>query len=283
MPPKLLHNHYGKSGIRLTKVTRLAGRHELTEVTVNVSLSGAFAESYTNGDNSNVIATDSIKNTVYVLAKKHALDSPESFGLHLAGHFASTYAQVKHATVEIAQSPWKRIDVGGRLHPTAFAAAGSETRRAVVTAARAGHGPNVHGGLADLLILKTTDSAFAGFVRDGFTTLPEVEDRILATELSADWGFGRAEADYNAAFDVIRRSLLETFALHRSRSVQQTLYDMAAAALAAEPAIHSIHLRMPNKHRVPFNFKPFGLEFDNDIFITTDEPSGEISAHLQRE
>jgi urate oxidase len=283
VPAKLLHNHYGKSGIRLTKVTCLPDRHELVEMTVNVRLEGDFARSYTHGDNSRIVATDSIKNTVYILAKEHPVDSPESFALHLAAHFVKTYEQVSWVDVEIDQSARGRIDVGGQPHPTAFESTGDHLRSASVTVFRQGHDPRVCGGISNLLILKTTDSAFAGFVRDRYTTLPEVNDRILATRLSAQWNFDPPEADYNAAFARIRRTMLETFARHKSDSVQQTLYDMAAAALAAEPAIHSIHLRMPNKHRIPFDFKPFGLKFENDVFVTTDEPSGEISAHLQRE
>jgi urate oxidase len=280
----IINHHYGKTAVRVTKVTRLPDRHELVELSVNVRLGGgAFARSYTHGDNAAVIATDSMKNTVYLLAKQHPLDSAEAFALHVAEHFVGTYQQVTTADVEIDQSAWRRIDVGGRPHPTAFESAGAEVRQACVTVNRGGHGPRVNGGLAGLLVLKTTDSAFVGFVRDRYTTLPETTDRILATEVSARWTFKAAGANYNATFATVRGALLETFARHDSAAVQQTLYAMGDAALAAAPAVHSIHLRMPNKHRVPFNFKPFGLAFENDVYVTTDEPSGEISATLQRE
>jgi urate oxidase len=136
--------------------------------------------------------------------------------------------------------------------------------------------------LGKLLVLKTADSAFTGFVRDQYTTLPEATDRILATEVSATWTFASPDADYNAAFASIRMAMLETFARHKSDAVQQTLYAMAESALSVEPSITGIHLRMPNKHRVPFNFRPFGLEFENDVFVTTNEPSGEISATVER-
>lgn len=283
MAAKLSHNSYGKAAVRLTKVTRLSDRHELAELMVNIRLQGDFARSYTHGDNSSVIATDSMKNTVYVLAKRHPVDSPESFALHLAGHFVKTYSQVTRADVEIEQATWRRITVGGAPHPTAFESGGDQVRRATAAVERSERVPEtVSGGLARLLVLKTTDSRFVGFVRDQYTTLPEASDRILATEVSADWSFTRPGAEYNAAFANIRSSLLETFARHRSDAVQQTLYAMGEAALAAEPAIAGIRLRLPNKHRVPFNFKPLGLEFENDIFVTTDEPSGEISATIER-
>jgi urate oxidase len=248
---------------------------------VRIKLEGDFARSYTHGDNSKVVATDSMKNTVYLLAKDHPLDSPESFALHLAKHFKSTYAQVTAAQVEIAQSLWRRIVIEGQPQPTAFEGAGTEIRRAMSRCE--GNKPHVHGGFSELMLLKTTDSAFAGFVRDEFTTLPESADRILATKVTARWWFPDLETDFNLAYARIREALLTTFARHKSDAVQQTLFDMGKAALASEPKIPAIELKMPNKHRVPFNFKPFGKEFDNDVYITTDEPSGEIEGFIERE
>src|SRR4051794_26688987 len=162
-------NSYGKSNVRLTKVTRLADRHELTELSVDITLTGDFERSYTHGDNSKVVATDSMKNTVYVLAKRHPVDSPESFAEHLAEHFVRTYPQVMGAQVRIEQSAWRRIEVDGRPHPTAFESAGAELRvgSVYVPGSTSPQMPRVmQGGLAKLLVLKTTDSAFSGFVRD---------------------------------------------------------------------------------------------------------------------
>jgi urate oxidase len=281
MPAKLVAQRYGKSAVRVTKVRRLADRHALVEMNVEITLHGDFERSYTHGDNSSVIATDSMKNTVYLLAKDHSLDSPESFALHLAHHFVDTYAQVQAADIQIDQSLWRRIEVEGIPHPTAFESGGAETRYAMASVN--GDVARVAGGFNDLLLLKTTDSAFTGFVRDAFTTLPQVTDRILATKVRATWAFANSQADFNSAFSRIRTTILSTFANHKSDAVQQTLFDMGAAALTAEPTITRIDLQMPNKHRVPFNFKPFGLEFNNDIYVTTDEPSGEIVGHLVRE
>jgi urate oxidase len=280
---KLASQCYGKTSVRVTKVRRLSDRHELVEMNVNISLAGSFERSYTHGDNSSVIATDSMKNTVYLLAKSHAMDSPEAFALHLAEHFVATYPQVSAATVNIDQALWRRIAVDGIEHPTAFESAGAELRQAKATVDRNEDHAAVSGQLSELLLLKTTDSAFAGFVRDRYTTLPEVTDRILASKVSAEWEYEGSDVDFNSAYSKIRTALLETFAKHKSDAVQQTLFDMGAAALAAEPSIESISLRMPNKHRIPFNFKPFGLEFTHDVYATTDEPSGEIVGHLTRE
>jgi urate oxidase len=138
------------------------------------------------------------------------------------------------------------------------------------------------GGLTDLLVLKTTDSAFRDFVRDDFTTLRDTDDRIFATSVSATWPYARLGVDYNSAFSAIRSAMLETFATHRSLSVQQTLYAMGNAALKRTKAIRSIWIRMPNKHRLLVDLEQFHLSNDNEIFVWTDEPFGDISGEIKR-
>ena len=272
----LTHNSYGKSRVRLTKVTRREERHDLVEMTVDVELEGEFATSYTEGDNSLVVATDTMKNTVYALARSHPLESPESFALHLAGHFAGgEYPQVRSATVRIAQEPWER------LAPTTFVGGGSERR--VCTVVRAGEEARVEGGIEGLLVLKTTGSSFTGFARDSFTTLPEAEDRILATSVTARWRYAPGEADWNACHAAARSAMLERFAEHHSLAVQQTLHLMGEAALAACAEIEEITLDLPNRHRLLVNLQPFGMDNPNVVFVPTDEPYGLISGTLRRE
>lgn len=271
---------YGKSDVRVTKVTRGGGVHDLVEISVDVTLYGKFADSYFTGDNSKVIATDSIKNTVYALAKDHPLDSIDGFAAHLAGHFKNTYPQVKAAEVRIRQHPWQRLGVAGKPHPHAFISGGSELR--TCQAAAFADRTDVAAGLTDLLVLKTTDSAFEGFVRDEFTTLKDTSDRIFATRVTADWPYVAENVDYNAAYGSIRTALLETFSTHMSLSVQQTLYAMGQAALRVCDAIGGIRITMPNKHRILVDLKPFGRENDNEIFVWTDEPYGNITGHITR-
>lgn len=276
----LSRNSYGKSQVRLTKVNRLEDRHDLKEVTIDVELEGDFEAAYTAGDNSLVVATDSMKNTVYVLARNHPLKHIEGFGLHLAKHFLDTYGQVTSATISLRERSWKRIRTDGAPHPTAFVGGSNEER--VCTIHHMNEHTQVESGLEDLLVLKTTQSSFSGFVRDRFTTLPEADDRILATNVSAYWTYGSGEHDWNHLHDVIRRSMLETFARHDSRSVQETLYAMGEAALAGCPEMTEITLELPNSHRIPVNLAPFGLDNPNEIFVPTDEPFGIISGTLTR-
>jgi urate oxidase len=280
MSAVLTHHSYGKSQVRLTKVTRHPDRHELKELCVAVRLEGDFAASYVLGDNSRVVPTDTLKNVVYALARDHALADVEGFGRALAKHFLDHYPHVSAATVELAEQPWQRLVVDGREHPHAFVGGGNETRTCAV--ARSRQGERVTSGLDGLLLLKTTDSAFTGFLRDAYTTLQEADDRIFATALSADWVYGEVPADWDRCHRLIRQTLLEVFARHKSLSVQQTLHAMGAAALEACREVEEVSLRMPNKHRLPVNLRPLGRENDNEIFVATEEPYGVITGTLRR-
>jgi urate oxidase len=281
MAAVLTHNAYGKAQVRLTKVARHADRHDLKDWSIAVELEGDFGASYVYGDNSRIITTDTMKNTVYALAQKHALTNIESFGQVLARHLLENYSQVSAATIRLVEQPWQRLAIDGREHPYAFVGGSSEKRTSTVTQSR--QGLRVESGLDDLALLKTTDSAFAGFVRDAYTTLAETDDRIFATVVSADWLFGPSPADWDGCRHRIRQALLEVFSRHQSLSVQHTLYAMGAAALEACREIDQIRLRMPNKHRLLVNLQPFGLENKNEIFVATEEPYGVITGTLRRD
>jgi urate oxidase len=282
MPAVLVEHSYGKSRIRLTKVTRLAHRHDVRELTIEIQLEGDFAGSFTGGDNVLIVPTDTMKNVAYALAKEHPLESIESFGMALAGHFLEHHAHVERATVRLVEQPLERIKIEGIEHPHAFAGRSSETRTSTVSRSRSGL--HVEAGIDDLFLLKTTGSAFRGFLRDRFTTLQDATDRILATALRADWVYASADVDFdwNSAWALARRSLVETFAAHQSLSVQQTLHALGTAVLDACPRIERISLTMPNKHRILVDLNPFGLENVNEVFVSTDEPHGTISGTLQR-
>jgi urate oxidase len=157
---------------------------------------------------------------------------------------------------------------------------GPDTRTATVQTDRSG--AKVGAGIADLVILKTAHSAFAGFPRDEYTTLPDTQDRLLATSLTATWQYRDAELDFGASWHGVRQTLLETFAEHDSRSVQHTLYAMGQAVLDGNDEVSAIRLVMPNKHHLPFDLSRLGLENHNEIFVATEEPYGLIEATLTR-
>jgi len=283
MGSTLTQNSYGKSGVRLTKVVRDGKKHTLMEYEVSAILTGDFVPAYTEGDNRKVIATDSIKNTVYVIAKENKFSSAEEYGLLLANHFTNTYKQVKSATIEITEASWKRIKVKGKPHEHAFLNGGKELHTASIVVPKKGKAATVHGGVTDLLVLKTTKSAWKDFWTDRYRTLKDADDRIFATSVTAKWEYSDLKADFAACTAKIRDILLEVFATHDSLGVQQTMHVMGQAALAAVPQIKNIYFRLPNKHRIPFNLDPFGLKFEKDIFVWTDEPYGDITALIERD
>ena len=271
-------NRYGKSRIRLVKVRRSRDPHELVDLTIDVQLEGAFEAVYVDGDNGPCLATDTMKNTVYALARQDPIDHVETFARRLADHFLAQPA-VSRVRISAVEQPWGRLSSGGHPHPHAFVQAGAEHWTCVVT--RDTNASDVVAGLANLVVLKTTDSAFSGFPRDQFTTLPDTGDRIMATSITAAWSYRPETTDFSARA-AVRRALVETFAAHQSHSVQHTLYAMGEAALAACADVTQITLTLPNRHHLLVDLEPFGLDNPNEIFVATDQPFGVIEATIRR-
>ena len=281
MPAVLTQHSYGKSRIRLTKVTRLADRHEVRELTIEIELEGDFAESYTSGDNRLVIPTDTMKNVAYALAREHPLESIEDFGAAVASHFLANHSHVDQATVRLAEQPLERIRLDGREHPHAFCGKTRETRTSTV----------MHSRQRPARRVGPRRAVPAQIDRFGLLRVPAGSLHDTSRRLRSDPGHdaqgrlalqSRRPSTGIVAHARIRQALLETFAGHQSLSVQQTLHAMGAAALEACPEIERITLVMPNQHRILVDLKPFGLENANEVFLATDEPHGTISGTLQR-
>ncbi|MBN8825591.1 MULTISPECIES: factor-independent urate hydroxylase [unclassified Spirosoma] len=277
----LKENAYGKNAVNLSKIIRHPIYHEFRQIAVNISLQGDFETAHTLGDNSKILPTDTQKNTVYALAKEHFTDSIEHFALYLANYFLANNTQVSQATVDIIEFPWTQMAFDGDRHAHAYLGGNSEKHTTTVIQTRSA--VTVTAGLKDLLILKTTDSGFEGYIKDQFTTLKETADRIFATQCEASWTYTQQELDFTALFKKIREILLKTFAHHKSLSVQQTLLAMGEAVLNETPEVSEISLKLPNKHHILFNLEQFGMENKNEIFIATDEPYGYITGTMTRE
>ncbi len=281
MSVKIVHNNYGKARVRLMKVAREGGRHELQNITVKIAFEGDFTEVHTLGDNSQVLPTDTMKNTVYALAQQtQEIEEIETFALRLADYFLANNSQVMRAFIEIAEHAWTRIAVGGEPHQHSFVKGSDEKRTAIISAAR--DGVTVESGIEDLIVLKTTKSGFVGYIKDQYTTLPETTDRIFATSIKAVWRYANSDAATGDAWRDVRQTIVETFAEHDSLSVQHTLYAMGEAVLEKFSDIAEIAFSLPNIHCLPIDFTRFGLENDNRIFVPTDEPHGLIEARLSR-
>jgi len=275
-------NRYGKSRVRLMKVTRgKNGVHELYEWNVQVLLQGDFLTAHTEGDNSQILPTDTMKNTVYSRAKVSKAASMEEYAKELIDFLLSRNPQVSAAEVTIAQSLWKRVAVDGKPHPTTFMHGSAEVQTTVVS--RAKQGPwTIVSGLDGLQVLKTAKSGFVGYIKDDLTTLPETTDRLFGTVVKAEWTYNRDALDFNTVRETARETLLKCFAEHDSLSVQQTLYQMGADMIAAAPEIDDIVFTLPNKHCLLVDLKKFGQENANEIFVPTDEPHGTIIAQVKR-
>ncbi|HEY6292540.1 MAG TPA: urate oxidase [Terriglobia bacterium] len=280
----LCENHYGKSRVRLVKVERHGSRHEMRDLSLDIQFWGDFAASYVEGDNRLVLPTDTMKNTVYALARQQPLGEIEEFGQRLAAHFLSRNEQVTRVRIAISQNSWARIQVGGRDHDHAFVRAGEERRTAVIEQDRAGRpaGLTVKSGVADLVVLKTAHSAFEGFIRDEYTTLKETRDRLFGTAVKAEWTYLTVARDYRVIWRSVLDTILEVFACHDSLGVQHTLYAIGQAVLERVPEVARIELSMPNQHCLLVDLAPLGLDNPNKVFVPTDEPYGLIEAVLTR-
>ena len=278
---KLLHHNYGKARVRVMKVTRAGATHSVKELDISIMLRGDFDASYTKGDNSLVVPTDTMKNTVNVLAQQRLGEESEEFGAVLGQHFLDAWPQVERVEARLSERCWRRMEIDGKPHPHSFVEDGEGKPFAEVSSSR--DETIVRSGVEDLLILKTTESGFEGFARDKFTTLRETKDRVFATKLKATWRYEGKPASYSKANAEVREAMIRVFAGTYSPSVQTTLFQMGKAALQSTPEVSEITLVMPNKHCLLIDLAPFGLENRNELFLPTDEPHGLIEGTVTRD
>ena len=285
MAIELSDHQYGKAETRVVRIYRDTPRHEIRDLTVSTALRGDFAAAYVSGDQSAVLPTDSQKNTCFAYAKEKGVGAVEGYALELARHFVTDIEPVRQARVEVAEHRWERISVAGAPHPHAFVRAGQDVRTTAVTVREDGTGQRAHvvSGLRDLVLLKSTGSEFAGFLTDRYTTLPETHDRVLATSLTASWRYRDDQADWDQAHAAVRQILLEQFAVVHSLALQQSLWEMGRAVLAARDEVAEIRLSAPNRHHFLVDLAPFGLDNPGEVFFAADRPYGLLQCAVQRD
>ncbi|AXC11773.1 putative uricase [Acidisarcina polymorpha] len=254
----------------------------MCEWSVNILIQGDYENCFGSGDNSEVLPTDTMKNTVYSLARESTATCIEDFGKELAAHFLSNYSQARTVSIDIKETSWDHLMLDGHLHPTTFHQQSGERQTVIVTATRGGT-VSVVAGISGLVILKTSDSSFSGYIKDRFTTLRETSDRLLGTDVTASWTYDSDSLHFDRVRPQVRTALLSAFAEHKSLSVQHTLFAMAAAALDQVANILDVTLTMPNKHCLLVDLSPFGQDNPNQIFVPTDEPHGYIEATVKRD
>ncbi|HXH76992.1 factor-independent urate hydroxylase [Nocardioides sp.] len=275
-------NQYGKAENRVVRIVRDTPRHEIRDLNVSSSLRGDFAAAHVDGDQSQVLPTDTQKNTAFAYAKKHGVTSPEDYALALARRLLEATPAATGALVDVEEYAWDRITVDGDGHDHAFVRRGGEVRTTQVDLSS--EGAHVRSGLTDLTVLKSTGSEFKGFLVDDYTTLAEADDRILATSLTTTWRYSdHGQVDWNRAYDDVRALLLATFASTYSRALQETLFAMGRAVLEAHDEIEEISFTAPNKHHHLVDLAPFGLDNAGEVFIAADRPYGLIEATVTRD
>jgi urate oxidase len=279
---ELTENRYGKSRVRLMKVTRHPHGHDLFEWTVQVLLKGDFTSAHLEGDNSKILPTDTMKNTIYSIARSSTATSMEEYAKELADFLLKRNPQVESASIRIESTLWKRLIIEGDPHPSTFMRGSNEHQTTSVERAQ-DRAFQILSGLDDLVLLKTANSGFEGYIKDSLTTLPETKDRLFGTAVRAEWRYLSSDLDFDSVRTTIRETMLRTFANHQSKSVQQTLYAMAQSALENDASqIDEIKLTMPNKHCLLVDLSRFGQDNPNQIFVPTEEPHGYIEARVRK-
>ena len=277
----LAENEYGESRVRLLRVSHRDAHHEVKDMTLDVRFQGDFGAAHTTGENRKILPPDTMKNTIYVLAQQYPAEAIEEFALHIAEHFLTYNPQVSQAEIAAQERPWSRIPRGDKTYTSAFVAGGGERRGTWIRATR--RETQVQSGIADLVVLRTANASFAGFLRDPYTTLEETKDSVCAATISATWRYSESEASYSTVYHGVRKMLLETFASHESRSPQHLLYAMGHAVLDNFEVIREIRLSIAETPCLQVELKPFGMENDNEVFTLADEPRAVAEATLRRD
>lgn len=277
----LIRNTYGKGRVRIMRVKRDEARHEVRELSVQAMLSGAFGPSYTQGDNRSVIATDTVKNIVNIVARDNVGLENEAYAAALARTFLDRYEHVEKVDITAYETRWVRIPINGAPHDHSFVLDGNGKPFVKLSATR--EGSTVTSGISGFTFLKTTESGWEDYWFDENTTLKPTNDRLFATAMEASWLWASAPASYEAANAKVIEAALNVFATTYSPGVQNTLYLMGEAVLAAVPEIAEISMACPNKHYLPIDLSPFGRGFDKQVFTPTDEPHGQIECTVGRD
>jgi urate oxidase len=278
-------NQYGKAENRVVRIYRDGPRHEIRDVNVSTSLRGDFSAAHLTGDQSQVLPTDTQKNTCFAYAKEKGIGQVEDYALDLAEHFVDDIAAVEGARVEVEEYAWERVRIDGREHDHTWVRRGPEVRTTVVTVEGTGDGRRtwVVSGLKDLVLLKSTGSEFWGYLKDDYTTLAETHDRVMATSLTARWRYDGTEVSWDSVYADVHRLLISRFADVHSLALQQTLWEMGKAVLEAHPEIAEIKLSAPNKHHFLVNLSPFGIDNTGEVFHAADRPYGLIQCTVTRD
>jgi urate oxidase len=280
MATRLAENTYGSSRIRLLRVSKQQGRHDIRQIGLSIRFEGDFDTAHTSGDNRKILPADTMNNTVYALARQHSIEPLENFGQHLIEHFLTYNPQVHRVVIDASENIWTRLPHGGKLHASAFASGGNEERICLLNGTR--DSTQARAGIRNLAVLKTAKASFQDFKKDPYTTLQDDRDSILSTVIEAEWLYSEEDPEFGPLWHAVRKILLETFAEHESHSLQHTLYAMGDAILANFENISEIHLSLPSKQFYLADLAPLGMDNPGAVFLPRGEPQATIEATLKK-
>jgi len=278
---------YGKNAVKLLFIRRQGGHHEVTELKADVEITLRSRKDYISGDNSDIIPTDTIKNTVHALAKINGIKTIEQFSLDICHHFLTSFNHVLRAKVYMEEAPWRRLEKNGAEHAHAFIYSPESFRFCDVEQNLNGV-PVLHSGVKNMKVLKTTQSGFEGFLRDRFTTLQAAKDRCFCTSVYARWRYNKVHnVNFDAAWKRAKDTIIEKFAGPYDRgefspSVQKTLYDTQVLILDRIPEVDEIEIVMPNQHYFTIDMTKMGLNNQDEVLLPLDNPSGNITGTVRR-
>ncbi len=283
------------SGIMPIPESDFTGRsNTLLAAEIDVEVFGDdFLAAYTEGDNSMVVATDSMKNFVLQQALAYEGATIEGFLAFLATDFTSTYEQLRSLRISARELPLHPCQIAQAADSieseVLYAESGTDVATASVTVEGDAHGISVtdhHAGRAGMRLMKITGSAFTSFVRDSYTTLPERRDRPLYLFLDVGWRYadvadmiGFNHARYVPAEQV--RDLIHTvFHEFVSESIQHLVHEIGQRLLSRFPQLAEVSFAAQNRTRDPF----YTSETDDRVRVYSDPFSayGEITLTMTR-
>jgi urate oxidase len=276
----LIMNRYGKGRVRVMRIHRDGERHEVSQLNIKAMLDGDFSRTFTHADNSKTVSTDTIKNIVNIVARENTGLGTEEFCQALAKKYFDSYPQVSSVSITAHETRWNRLEIGGKPHPHSFTLDGNGKPFVELNATR--QASTMSSGIDGFTFMKSTQSGWEKYVMDPYTTIKETNDRMCATSMVASWKWSGKPASYPATNAKILSTALEVFSTTYSHSVQDSLYRMGEAVLAVVPEISEISMACPNMHFIPMNLSAFGLDNNNDVFLPTDEPHGQIECTVGR-
>jgi urate oxidase / 2-oxo-4-hydroxy-4-carboxy-5-ureidoimidazoline decarboxylase len=241
-------HYYGKGDVIAYRLNRDGkpppGKSPVFGASVLLLVYGdAFWKTYTEGDNTGLVATDSMKNFIQRETMNFPGNNLEEYCRFLGEMFLSRYALVEGLQISASEIPY--AEFGSNV---AFAPSGPEratarlemTRGALVEAA---------SGVSGFKLLRLGGSAFRGFVRDEYTTLPDLNNRPLHMWLDLEWTYVRPDAAFTngAVAAQVRRIVREVFTSFESGSIQQVIYQMGTKMLDAMSVMSEVHLEANNR------------------------------------